>query len=186
MGAVTRVISMGSLMVFGFIKGLQPIAGFSYGAKNFDRLHKAIRVSVIWSSIFCIIFGLAASIFSEHIVGTFTSGDAVMISVGKTALAANGLSFMLFGFYTVYSSVLLALGKGKAGFFLGACRQGICFIPVILILPSLLGIGGITYAQTIADVLSAVIAVIMAVILNKALKAEENHVGLDLRADIRQ
>lgn len=58
-----------------------------------------------------------------------------MIRVGTQSLRINGFSFMLFGFYTVYSSLLLALGKGLAGFFLGACRQGICFIPVILILP---------------------------------------------------
>ncbi len=71
--------------------------------------------------------------------------------------------------YTVYSSLLLALGKGLAGFFLGACRQGICFIPVILILPVFWGINGIMYAQPIADVLSAVITIFMAVHFTKNL-----------------
>ena len=69
----------------------------------------------------------------------------------------------------LYSSLLLALGKGLAGFFLGACRQGICFIPVILILPVFWGINGIMYAQPIADVLSAVITIFMAVHLHKEL-----------------
>ena len=82
-----------------------------------------------------------------------------MIRVGTQSLRINGFSFMLFGFYTVYSSLLLALGKGLAGFFLGACRQGICFIPVILILPVFWGINGIMYVQPIADVLSAVITI---------------------------
>ena len=92
-----------------------------------------------------------------------------MIRVGTQSLRINGFSFMLFGFYTVYSSLLLALGKGLAGFFLGACRQGICFIPVILILPVFWGINGIMYAQPIADVLSAVITIFMAVHLHKEL-----------------
>ena len=64
MGVVTRVISMGSLMVFGFIKGFQPIAGFSYGAKKYDRLHEAIKTSILWSTILCFIFVAAAALFS--------------------------------------------------------------------------------------------------------------------------
>ena len=78
---------------------------------------------------------------------------------------------MLFGFYTVYSSLFLALGKGREGFILGACRQGICFIPVILLLPIVWGLNGILYAQPIADVLSAVITVFMAIPFHKKLNS---------------
>lgn len=169
MGAVTRVTSMGTLVVFGFLKGFQPIAGFSYGAKKFDRLKEAIRTSTIWSTAFCVAVGLLMAIFSAQIISTFTDGNAEMISIGTKSLRANGLSFILFGFYTVYSSLLLALGKGGAGFFLGACRQGICFVPVILLFPALWGINGILYAQPIADVISAIITVLMAVQLHREL-----------------
>lgn len=169
MGAVTRVVSMGSLMVFGFIKGFQPIAGYSYGAKKFDRLHEAIKTSIIWSTIFCVIYGLVLTIFSKGIISQFTKGDLEMIRVGTQSLRINGISFMLFGFYTVYSSLFLALGKGLAGFILGACRQGICFVPVILILPAFWGINGILYVQPIADLLSAIITIFMALHLHKEL-----------------
>lgn len=169
MGAVTRVTSMGTLVVFGFLKGFQPIAGFSYGAKKFDRLKEAIRTSTIWSTIFCVITGLFMAIFSTQIISAFTDGNAEMISVGASSLRANGISFILFGFYTVYSSLLLALGKGAAGFFLGACRQGICFVPVILLLPALCGLNGILYAQPIADAASAIITVLMAIRLHREL-----------------
>lgn len=162
MGAVTRVTSMGTLVVFGFLKGFQPIAGFSYGAKKFDRLQEAIKTSILWSTIFCVIVGLLMAVFSTQIISQFTDGNVEMISVGQKSLIANGFSFMLFGFYTVYSSLFLALGKGTAGFILGACRQGICFVPVILILPVLWGLNGILYAQPIADVISAVITIFMA------------------------
>lgn len=169
MGVVTRVISMGSLMVFGFIKGFQPIAGFSYGAKKYDRLHEAIKTSILWSTIFCIIFGAGAALFSSSIISGFTKGDMEMIHAGQKALRANGLSFLLFGFYTVYSSLFLALGKAKEGFILGACRQGICFVPVVLLLPMAWGIHGILYAQPIADVISAIVTVFMALHLHKEL-----------------
>lgn len=63
--------------------------------------------------------------------------------------------------YTVYSSLFLALGRAKEGCFLGVCRQGICFIPVILIAPMIWGINGILYAQPIADFIAAIIAAFM-------------------------
>lgn len=169
MGVVTRLISMGSLSVFGFIKGFQPIAGYSYGAKKFDRLREAIKTSILWSTAFCVIFGVILALFPTAIVSRFTKGDAEMIRIGATSLRANGISIILFGFYTVYSSLFLALGKGREGFILGACRQGICFIPVILLLPMVWGLNGIMYAQPIADVLSAVITVFMAIPLHKKL-----------------
>ena len=169
MGVVTRLISMGSLSVFGFIKGFQPIAGYSYGAKKFDRLREAIKTSILWSTAFCVIFGVILVLFPTSIVSQFTKGDAEMIRIGAASLRANGISIMLFGFYTVYSSLFLALGKGREGFILGACRQGICFIPIILLLPMVWGLNGIMYAQPIADVLSAVITIFMAIPLHKKL-----------------
>ncbi|WP_434296277.1 MATE family efflux transporter [Clostridium sporogenes] len=171
MGAVTRIISMGSLMVFGFIKGFQPIAGYSYGAKKYERLYEAIRTSIKWSTIFCAIFGLIMALFPTKIISQFTTDDMELINIGQSALRANGLSFFLFGYYTVYSSLFLSLGKAKKGFILGACRQGICFVPVILVVPMILGINGILYAQPISDVISTIITVLMAAHLHKELNA---------------
>ena len=173
MGAVTRVTSMGTLVVFGFLKGFQPIAGFSYGAKKFDRLREAIKTSIIWSTSFCLVVGLVMAVFSTQIISQFTEGDNQMILVGQKSLFANGITFILFGFYTVYSSLFLALGKGAAGLFLGACRQGVCFVPVILLLPMVWGMNGILYAQPIADVISVVITVFMALHLHRELSMAE-------------
>lgn len=173
MGAVTRITSMGTLIVFGFLKGFQPIAGFSYGAKNFQRLRQSVKISILWSTAFCIIAGLFMIIFSAQIIAQFANGNKEMILFGQKSLAANGFSFFLFGFYTVYSSLFLALGKGTAGFVLGACRQGICFVPVILLLPGIFGLNGILYAQPAADVLSAIVTVFMAFTLHRRLSGEE-------------
>ena len=171
MGPVTKIMSMGSLIVFGFLKGFQPIAGYSYGARKFDRLHEAIKTSIIWSTCFCVIFGLITAFFSTEIIAQFTKSDVEMIAVGGTALRANGITFILFGFYTVYSFLFLVMGKAKEGCILGACRQGICFIPAILILPKLMGLNGVLFAQPTADVLSAIITVFMALRLRKELNS---------------
>lgn len=175
MGDVTRIVSMGSLMVFGFIKGFQPIAGYNYGAKKYERLYEAIKITIIWSTVFCVIFGSTVAIFSSGIMSGFTKDDMELINVGRKALIANGLSFFIFGFYTVYSSLFLSLGKGKEGFIIGALRQGLCFLPVILVLPLIFGLDGIIYSQPLADILSGAVTVFMASRLRKELNKEKEN-----------
>ena len=175
MGPVTKIMSMGTLIVFGFLKGFQPIAGFSYGAKKFDRLREAIKTSILWSTGFCVLFGLIAAVLAAPIISLFTKDDLDMIRIGSIALRANALSFILFGFYTVYSFLFLVMGKAKEGCILGTCRQGLCFVPVILVLPTACGLSGVLYAQPIADVLSALITVWMAVRLHRELKMTEKN-----------
>ena len=186
MGPVTKILSMGTLIVYGFLKGFQPIAGYSYGAKKYERLLEAIRTATLWSTIFCIIFGLATAIFSGPIMTQFTSGDAQMIQTGQRALQINGLSFMLFGVYTVYSFLFLVMGKAREGCLLGACRQGICFLPAILLLPHILGLNGVILAQPVTDVLSFVITIIMAVRLHRELNAARNRKPLTEHDSNRQ
>ena len=178
MGPVTKIMSMGTLIVFGFLKGFQPIAGFSYGAKKFDRLREAIKTAILWSTAFCVIFGVIATVFSTQIVSLFTKGDTEMVRVGSIALRANALSFILFGFYTVYSFLFLVMGKAVEGCILGACRQGICFVPVILILPAIWGLSGVLYAQPIADTITAIVTAVMAVRLHRELRIAETHVSV--------
>lgn len=184
MGPVTKIMSMGTLIVFGFLKGFQPIAGFSYGAKKFDRLREAIKTAILWSTAFCLIFGVTAAVFSTRIVSLFTKEDAEMIRVGTIALRASGLSFVLFGFYTVYSFLFLVMGKAAEGCILGACRQGICFVPAILILPAVWGLSGVLYAQPAADIISAIVTAVMAVRLHRELRIAETHAGRKAAAAI--
>lgn len=169
MGPVTKITSMGTLVVYGFLKGFQPIAGFSYGAKKYDRLQEAIQTAILWSTAFCIIFGLLSMVFPAQIMSMFSTYDKEMIRIGQQALRANGLSFIFFGFYTTYSFLFLVMGKAKEGCFLGACRQGICFFPVILFLPRIWGLNGVILAQPLADILSAVITGYMAIRLRREL-----------------
>ena len=173
MGPVTKILSMGTLIVYGFLKGFQPIAGFSYGAKNYSRLTEAIKTAILYSTIFCVIFGLVSVIFSGQIMSSFTSGDENMIQIGQQALRINGLSFMLFGVYTVYSFLFLVMGKAKEGCILGACRQGLCFFPVILLFPRIWGLNGVILAQPAADILSFVITVFMAIRFHQEIHMEK-------------
>jgi putative MATE family efflux protein len=170
MGIVTRVFAIITYVVFGYSKGFQPLAGFNYGAKKIDRLKEAVSVSLKWTTWFCGISALLIIVFSNSIVSLF-SNDRAVIVIGSKALIANSIIFISFGFQTIYISLFLALGKAKEGGILSMGRQGIFFIPVIFILPSIMGIYGVIYAQLIADLLTTLLTIILAVSLTKKINS---------------
>ena len=170
MGIVTRVFAIVTYVVFGYSKGFQPLAGFNYGAKKFDRLKEAVSVSLKWTTWFCGISALLIIVFSNSIVALF-SNDSAVLAIGSRALIANSILFISFGFQTIYISLFLALGKAKEGGVLSMARQGIFFIPTILILPSIMGIDGVIYTQVIADLLTTVLTAILAVSLKKEINS---------------
>lgn len=175
MGVVTRILALGSYVIFGYAKGFQPVAGFNFGAKNYKRLREAISVSLKWSSVFCAVTEIILLIFSRQIIGLFTK-DASVIAIGSDALKANSITFILFGFQYIYTTLFLALGKAFKGTILSIARQGIFFIPVILILPSIMGLNGIIFTQPIVDVMTTVLTIIFAVKLQRKI----NYASLEL------
>lgn len=107
----------------------------------------------------------------RRIVSLFSESDTMLIDIGGRALRANGILFIMFGFEQVYMSLFLALGLGKEGGILSISQQGMFFIPAILIMPHLFGIEGVIWAQPVADVLTVILTAVLALILNKNLKA---------------
>lgn len=167
-GIVIRVLAVGTFVVFGFVKGFQPLAGYAYGAKNYERLKTAVNVSLKWTTYFCVIFAALIMLFPDNVMSWF-SNDSLVIQIGHKMLFANGLIFVFFGFQAVYSTLFLALGKGKEGGILSIARNGIFFIPVILILPRLWGLSGVIYTQTVADILTVLLTFIFVIKWNKEL-----------------
>ena len=109
-------------------------------------------------------------VFAPCVVGAFSPTDTSVIELGSKVLRLNAVVFVLFGFTSIYMSLFLALGRGKEGGILSISRQGFFFVPLILFLPSLLGLDGVIYAQPIADVLTAVCTLGFAVKVDKELK----------------
>ncbi|AGY75433.2 MATE family efflux transporter [Clostridium autoethanogenum DSM 10061] len=168
-GVVTRIMALGSYVVFGFMKGYQPVAGYNYGAKNYDRLNEATKVSLKWATIFCTVIALILIMVPDQIVSLFSKNDAVLINIGGRALRANGIIFILFGFEQVYMCLFLALGMGKEGGILSISRQGMFFIPAILVMPQFLGIEGVIWAQPAADLLTVILTALFMLGVNKKL-----------------
>jgi putative MATE family efflux protein len=170
MGIVTRILALGSYVVFGYMKGFQPFAGYNYGAKQYDRVKKAVRISLVWSTSFCVLTGLFLISFAPNVMAVFSQNDMVMKNIGRNALIVNGIMIAFFGFQMIYAAAFLALGKGREGSILSISRQGLFFIPAILLLPRFFGLDGVIYAQPIADILTVILTAIFAIRLKKNIK----------------
>ncbi len=171
MGAVTRIMTVVTYVVFGFLKGFQPFAGYNYGSGRFDRLKKSIKLCMIWSTAFCVIAGIVLVVFANPIVSLFGT-DTEMLALAETALRLNAVLFTTFGFQMVYASLYLAIGKSLVGSVLSLSRQGIFFFPLIIALPHLFSLSGVIWVQPAADLFTTILTAFFAVRINHALSAE--------------
>ncbi len=171
MGVVIRVLTVGNYVVFGFMRGFQPVAGFSYGAKLYDRLNEAVHTILKWATWFCGISALLMLIFAPQIISAFSS-DMSVIGIGSRALRINAVLFVFYGYQIVYTVLFMATGMAKQGGLLSIGRQGIFFIPLIMILPRFFGMDGLIFTQAAADILSVVLCSIFAFKMNRRLHDE--------------
>ncbi|WP_215508819.1 MATE family efflux transporter [Peptoniphilus sp. EMRHCC_23] len=171
MGIVLRIVTLGTNVVFGYMKGLQPLAGFNYGAKNYERVREAIKASIKWTSVFCIVWTLIIYVFAPSILSIFGTDENVL-NIAVLALRAGVIMFITFGFQFTYSTLYLSMGKALGGVFLNSLRQGIIFIPIILLLPKFMGLNGVIYAQTVSDLITTIITIPFAISIHKSLKSE--------------
>lgn len=179
MGITLRVISMAMYVVFGYGQGFQPVAGYNYGAKKFDRLNESIKVSLKWTTIFCIIISIIFMVFTKPIISLF-SNDQDVIDIASKTLRAMSILLPLFGFQNVYATLFQALGKGTQATILSISRQGIFLIPALLILPKAFKLNGVIFSQPIADFFNIIVTAVLAIEINKKLKKQAiNYRDLD-------
>ena len=169
MGIVLRIVTLGTNVVFGYMKGLQPLAGFNYGAKNYKRLNEAIRCCIKYINLFCLVWTILLYIFAPNILSIFGTGESVL-KIAVPALRAGVIMFITFGFQFTYSTLYLSMGKALAGGFLSICRQGIIFLPIILLLPKIFGLNGVIYSQAVADLITTIITIPFAIDVRKKIK----------------
>lgn len=159
-GIVLRIVTLGMFVVFGFIKGFQPMAGFNYGAGNLVRLNETVRTCLVLTTSFCLVWTAVVLCLSGPVLSLF-SRDARVLAVAERALFANTILFFSLGFQFTYATLYLACGEALKGGFLSAGRQGIFMIPLLLILPGLFGLDGVLYAQAGADLLTSLATLIL-------------------------
>lgn len=158
---VFRFVLFINSVVVGFGQGFQPVCSFSYGAKNYRRVKCAFWFCVRLSTLVLLGLCLLAMLGSGHIIALFRRDDAAVIQIGTFALRAQLLTLPLWGFYTMSNMFSQAIGYGFRSTIISCARQGLCLIPVLLVVPRLFGLTGLELSQPIADLLSFLLSAVL-------------------------
>ena len=161
-GIANRVAFIFIMINFGVNQGMQPIAGYNYGAQKFDRLMRVLKLAMIAGTCITTTGFLVAELMPGLCVRLFTD-DAEL-----SARAVNGLRIMMaampiVGYQMIVTNFFQSIGKAKISIFLSLSRQMLILIPMLLILPPLMGIDGVWTAMPISDTISALLALAMMV-----------------------
>ncbi|EPZ55595.1 matE family protein [[Clostridium] sordellii ATCC 9714] len=158
-GAMATISSINMIFVmpaFGLVQGMQPIVGFNYGAKKYDRAKKTLRITLVASTIIFILGSLVVQFDPQLLVGMFNKDPQLM------SITVNGLKKYLFalpiiGVSIVGTNYIQSTGNAKMAMILSLLRQVIVLIPMVLILPKFFDLNGVWFAQPTADIVSSIL-----------------------------
>lgn len=174
MSIVSRVMMMTVSAIIGFGQGFQPICGFNYGAKRYDRVRQAFWLCVrICFGVLLVLSVLAVS-FAPAIIGLFLENNPEVQRIGTLALRLQCIFIPLFSFTCISNMMLQTMGLAGKATLLAVSRQGMFFIPAVLLLEKIFGLLGVQMAQPVADVLAFFLAVPMAFGVLRDLKEKES------------
>lgn len=151
MSVVSRIMMFATSALIGFGQGFQPVCGFNYGAGRNDRVREAFWFCVKVSTAVLLGLAVLGGFLSGHLIWIFRN-DPDVIQIGTTALRFQCVTFALNGWIIMNNMMMQTMGKTVPATILAASRQGLFFIPALLILPQFLGLTGIQCAQAVSDV----------------------------------
>ena len=157
-GVVQRLILIGCYVVMGFMQGYQPVASFAFGAKNEERFHQSVRFALKGSLLLTLVVELVYVLLSAQLITLFNQ-NPVIIDYGKWLLISQVALYPAFGLCYMMTITYQTIGDSRYGLFLSFIRQGLFYIPFILILPQLWGVKGIYFSQPAADILTILVCV---------------------------
>ena len=158
MSIISRIFMFILSVAIGVGQGLQPVAAFNYGAKKYRRVRQAAIFTIFAAFCFVCVLNVVCWCNSETLIHLFRD-DPEVLAVALPAFRYQCLAMFLQPVIVVTNMMFQSIGKSGRATFLACCRQGVCFIPLILTLPHLLGLPGIEMCQPIADMLTFFISV---------------------------
>lgn len=172
MSIVSRITMLAFSVLLGFGQGFQPVCGFNYGAKKYDRVREAFFFCLKYATIFLFTVSVLGYMNAPTLVSIFRKGDPDVTKVGIAALRYMCLSFTLTGGMVMSNMLLQSIGKAFEASLLATARQGLFFLPLIFILPKFWGLQGVEMCQMISDILTFCLAMPMALRVLREMKNE--------------
>ncbi|MFA5514493.1 MAG: MATE family efflux transporter [Sphaerochaetaceae bacterium] len=161
MTIVARTMQFLGSALIGFGQGFQPVSGFSWGARRIDRLKEAYRFSLFTGAIGFVVLGSIGFIFSPTIMRFFITTDPHVVAIGALTMRFQCLTMPLQSLNVVVSMLFQSIGKSKRASVTALSRQGLFFIPAILLLPQAFGVLGLQMGQAVADIATFILSVMM-------------------------
>lgn len=158
MSIIARICNFIFSFGLGIAQGFQPVSAFNYGAKLYKRVKESYFFTVIFSVCLIAVVSIICFIFSTQFISMFRN-DTDVISIGTSGLRLQCATLIFLPISVCSNMLFQSMGKSSQATFLAAMRSGMCFIPLIYILPHLFGITGIILAQPVSDVVSALISI---------------------------
>lgn len=162
------------MFVMGVNQGMQPIAGYNYGAQQLDRMMHVVKLAIIVATIIMTIGWLIAMFIPYYCSRLFTK-DATLIGLGIKAIRINLLAFPIVGCQMVITNFFQSIGKVKISIFLSLSRQLLLLLPLLATLPLIYGINGVWYAMPTSDVCASIIAAFMMMAYMKKFKKQHKN-----------
>lgn len=171
-GIANKVCFIFVMVNMGLNQGMQPIAGYNYGAMKFDRLMQVLKLAVIAGTCITTCGFLVAEFIPGPCARLFTT-DPELIRLSVNGMRIMMAAFVLVGSQMVITNFFQSIGKAKISMFLSLSRQMIFLLPMLLLLPLFLGVDGIWWAMPISDTIAEIVAVVM--MMTYMRKFKEQH-----------
>ena len=166
-GIVNRLVFIVVMIVMGLNQGMQPIAGYNFGAKLYDRVNKVLKLTIIYAT--CV------TTFAPNLVVGICTSDAELTELSATGLRITVMFFPIIGFQMVTSNFFQSIGMAGKAIFLSLTRQMLILLPCLLILPHFFGVAGVWYSMPVSDLLASLIALVMLVYQFRKFKTAAAH-----------
>ncbi len=159
-GLANRLVFVAVMIVIGFNQGMQPIAGFNYGAKQYHRVNEVTRLTIYCATAVMTVAFALSMLFPEPLIRIFTF-DEELIARSVKALRIIVIFFPVVGFQMVTSNFFQSIGMAGKAIFLSLTRQMLFLLPLVIILPNYFGEDGVWYSMPVSDCIASIVAAVM-------------------------
>ncbi|MDO4269694.1 MAG: MATE family efflux transporter [Eubacteriales bacterium] len=159
-GVVQRLILIGCYVIMGFMQGYQPVASYAFGAKNEARFHESVHFALRGALLLTVTVAAVYIVLAQPLILLFNRNPAV-VEFGRWLLISQVALYPAFGLCYMMTITFQTIGSSKMGLFLSLIRQGLLYVPFIVMLPGVFGVSGIYFSQPAADMLTILICVFL-------------------------
>ncbi len=169
-GVTNKIMMFPFGIILGFGNGFQPVAGFNWGAKRYDRVEESYRFSSRVALIGSVVMAVILAVFADPIIVLFAGTDLEMRKLGALCMVTQCIALPIHAWVAIVNMLCVGLGNAKGAFLLATARQGSCFVPILYPLAWAFGAYGVASVQALADLLTLALAIPIAVSMTKKIR----------------